>query len=128
MVFKCPFLKKRVVTDYDPAADETKTWSLTDDALAALWITIKADLAADEKCDDDLMALITSLDVWFGGFNVVHHINTITGVMMNMLLKQNRYTIIGNGMDTDDVRGVCFFHSRPSDTLDTHTTEGATDL
>lgn len=108
MVHKCPFLKQRVEADYDPTADETKTWELSDQALAAIFITIKGDLAADEKCDDDLMALITSIDVDFGGFNVVHYQNTVTAVMMNMLLKQSRYMLIGNGMDTDDVRGVCF--------------------
>lgn len=108
MVYKCKFLKQRVVEDYDPSADETKTWQLSDEAMAALWITIKGDLAADEKCNDDLMALVTSLDVWFGGFNVVHYINTVTGVLMNSLLKGNRPMQIGNGMDTDDVRAVSF--------------------
>lgn len=108
MVFKCPFLKQRIEEDYDPSADETKTWDLTDEALAAIWITIKGDLAADEKCDEDLMALVTSLDVWFGGFNAVHYLNTISAVVMNSLLKQSRYMLIGNGMDTDDVRAVCF--------------------
>lgn len=108
MVYKTKFLKKRVEDSYDPTADETKTWELSDDALAAIWITIKGDLAADEKCDDDLMALITSLDVWMGGFNVVHYINTVSAVVMNSMLKQNRYMLIGNGMDADDIRGVAF--------------------
>lgn len=108
MVQKCKFLKKRVVDSYDPAADGAYSRDLTDDALAALWITIKADLAADEKCDDDLMALVTALDVWFGGLNVVHYTNTVSAVVMNSMLKQNRYMLIGNGMDADDIRGVCF--------------------
>lgn len=108
MVHKCPFLKQRVVADYDPSADETKTWELSNRALACIWITIKGDLAADEKCDEDLMALVTAIDVDFGGFNVVHYSNTITAVVLNMLLKQSRYMLIGNGMDTDDIRGVAF--------------------
>lgn len=108
MVYKTNFLKKSLVRDYDPSADETKTWELTDNALAALWIGIKADLAADEKCDDDLMALITDIDVVMGGFNCAHYSNTVSAVTMNMLLKGNRYMLIGNGMDTDDIREVYF--------------------
>ncbi len=108
MVYKTKFLKKRVEDSYDPTADETKTWELSDEALAAIWITIKGDLVAADKSDDDLMALVTSLDVWMGGFNVVHYTNTKTAVTMNMLLKENRYMLIGNGQAIDDVRGVCF--------------------
>ena len=108
MVFKPPFLKKKVVADYDPQADETKTWDLTDEALAAIWITIKGDLVAAEVCDDDLMALVTSIQVDMGGFTVLKYANTVHAVVMNMLLKQSRYMLIGNGMAIDDVRGVCF--------------------
>lgn len=108
MVYKTKFLKKRVEDSYDPTADETKTWELSDEALAAIWITIKGDLVQADLSDDDLMALVTSLDVWFGGFNVVHYINTVSAVMMNMLLKQSRYMLIGNGQAIDDIRGVAF--------------------
>ena len=76
--------------------------------MGAIWIGIKGDLAADEKCDDDLMALITSIDLNMGGFNVVHYTQTVIGVVMNMLLKGSRYMLIGNGMDTDDIREVYF--------------------
>lgn len=54
------------------------------------------------------MALVTSLDITFGGFNVVHYNNTVTAVMMNMLLKQSRYMLIGNGQAIDDIRAVSF--------------------
>jgi len=108
MVFKPPFLKKRVVSDYDPTADETKTFNLTDEALAAIWITIKGDLVAADKSDDDLMALITSIQVDMGGFTVLKYTNTVHAIVMNMLLKQSRYMLIGNGQAIDDVRGVCF--------------------
>jgi len=108
LVYKTKFLKKRVVQDYDPTADETKTWELTDDALAAVWITIKADFVAAEKCLDDLAALVTSMDVWLGGFNVFHYMNTIHAALMNSLLKQSRPMLIGNGQDIDDVMGLCF--------------------
>jgi len=108
MVFKPPFLKKRVVSDYDPTADETKTFNLTDEALAAIWITIKGDLVAADKSDDDLMALLTSIQVDMGGFTVLKYTNTVHAIVMNMLLKQSRYMLIGNGQAIDDVRGVCF--------------------
>lgn len=108
LVYKTKFLKKRVVEDYDPAADETHTWELSDAPLAAIWLTVKGDLVAADKSDDDLMALVTSIDVWMGGFNIVHYINTVSAVMMNMQLKQNRYMLIGNGQAIDDVRAVSF--------------------
>jgi len=108
MVYKTKFLKKLVEEDYDKAADGVHTWELSDDCLAALWLTIKGDLVAADKDDDLLAALITSLDVTMGGFNVVHYENTITAVMMNCLLKQNRYMLIGNGQAIDDIRAVSF--------------------
>ncbi len=108
MVYKTKFLKKRVTEDYDPLADQTKSWELSDDALAAIWITIKGDLVQADLSDDDLMALVTTIDVWMGGFNVVHYINTVTAVMMAMQLKQNRYMLIGNGQAIDDVRAISF--------------------
>ena len=108
MVYKTKFLKKLVVADYDPTADETKSWELSDDALAAIWITIKGDLFAADQCLDDLADLVTSLDVWMGGLNVVHYINTISAVVMNSCLKQNRPMLIGNGQNIADVMGLCF--------------------
>lgn len=108
MVYKTKFLKKLVVEDYDPTADETKTWELSDEAMVAIWLTIKGDLVAADKSDDDLMALVTSIDVWLGGLNIVHYMNTKTAVMMNMLLKQNRYMLIGNGQAIDDIREISF--------------------
>lgn len=108
MVYKTKFLKKLIVEDYDPSADETKTWELSDDALAALWITIKGDLVQADICIDDLAASITSLDVWMGGFNVVHYSNTISAIMMNQLLKQSRAMIIGNGQAIDDIKEIPF--------------------
>lgn len=108
MVYKCPFLKKRVVEDYDPSADETHTFDLSDEAMGALWISLKADYAADEKCYDDLANLITSIDVNMGGFNVVHYTNTESCFMMNSLLKRNRCMVGGNGKDTDDIAFITF--------------------
>lgn len=108
MVYNTPFLKKRIVEDYDPTADEVHTFDLSDEALAALWVSVKADFVADEKCYDELMALLTSIDVNMGGFNVVHYINSLSGVMMNSLLKRNRPMVIGNGKDIDDISVMTF--------------------
>jgi len=101
-------LKKRVEDAYDPAADGTFTWELSDDVLAAIWVTIKGDLVAADQCIDDLLGLINGIDVWFGGFNVVHYSDGLKAAMMNMLLKQSRTMIIGNGQAIDDVMGVSF--------------------
>ncbi|GAJ13070.1 unnamed protein product, partial [marine sediment metagenome] len=108
MVYKTKFLKKLVVADYDPTADETKTWELTDDVLAAIWITVKGDLVAADMCIDDLLGLITSIDCWLGGLNVVHYENAISCMVMNSMLKQNRPMLLGNGMAIDDVMGCAF--------------------
>lgn len=108
MVYKTKFLKKRVEADYDPSADETKTWELTDAALAAIWITVKGDLVAADKCINDLLGLVTTVDVWFGGFNVVHYATSLKCMVMNAKLKQNRPMLIGNGSDIDDIIGCSF--------------------
>lgn len=108
MVYNTPFLKKRVVEDYDPAADEHHTFDLSDEALAAVWITVKADLVAADKCLDDLVDLIENLEVTFGGFTVYSFINSQTALMNAQLLKRSRAMYIGNGQAIDDIRGVAF--------------------
>ena len=108
MVYKTRFLKKRIEDSYDPSADGTYSWELTDEALSAIWITIKADLVADEHCVDDVLGLVSEMNVWFGGFNVVHYLQSEKCVVMNSKLKGNRPMLLGNGMDTDDVKGVAF--------------------
>ena len=108
MVYKTKFLKKRVENEYDPAADGTYTWELSDDAVAAVWLTIKGDLVAADQCLDDLLNLIKGVDVWFGGFNVVHYAAGIKCMMMNALLKQSRPMILGNGQAIDDIMGCAF--------------------
>lgn len=108
MVYKTPFLKKRVVSDYDPSADEVHTFDLSDEALGALWISIKGDLVQADECLDDLCKSLTSIDVNMGGFNVVHYANTQSAVMMNALLKRNRPMLIGNGVAIDDIKDITF--------------------
>jgi len=107
-VYKTKFLKKRVEDEYDPAADGTFTWELTDDVLAAIWVTIKGDLVAADQCIDDLLGLIQGIDVWLGGFNVVHYADGLKAMLMNALLKQSRPMIIGNGQAIDDIMGCSF--------------------
>ena len=107
-VYKTKFLKKRVEDSYDFLADGSKTWELTDDVLAAIWLTIKGDLVQADVCNEKLTGLINGIDVWFGGFNVVHYAHGEHCHMMNMLLKQSRTMLIGNGMAIDDVQGICF--------------------
>lgn len=54
------------------------------------------------------MTLVDTISIKMGGTEIVHYENTVSAVLMNMLLKQNRYMIIGNGQDTDDIRAVAF--------------------
>lgn len=71
-------------------------------------MTIKGDLVAADQCIDDLLDLIDGIDVWFGGFNVVHYTDGIKAMIMNALLKQSRPMIIGNGQAIDDIMGCAF--------------------
>jgi hypothetical protein len=108
MVYKTKFLKKVVENDYDPAADGKITWELSDEALSAVWLTIKGDLVAANMCIDDFCNSITAIDVWFGGFNVMHYSHTIDALMMNCKLKGNAPYIINSSQTIDDVTGVIF--------------------
>ncbi|TKJ36870.1 hypothetical protein CEE36_11325 [candidate division TA06 bacterium B3_TA06] len=76
--------------------------------LAAVWLTIKGDLVAVGQCIDDLLGLIEGIDVWFGGFNVVHYASGVKAMLMNALLKQSRPMILGNGQAIDDIMGCSF--------------------
>ena len=108
MVYKTKFLKQRVVADYDPAADAVYTEELTDSALAAIWITVKGDLVAANMCIDDFLLSLTSLDVWFGGFNVVHYSHPIKALVMNCKLKGAWPYLVNSSQTIDDVTGVTF--------------------
>ena len=108
MVYKTNFLKQVVVNDYDPLADETVTFDLTNEALAALWITIKGDLVSADVSIADICASITSLDVWHGGFNVMHYAHTFDALMMNCKLKGANPYLVHSAQVIDDVVGVTF--------------------
>jgi len=69
---------------------------------------VKGDFVAADLCIDDLLGLIDGVDVWFGGFNVVHFAAGEKCMMLNSLLKQNRPMLIGNGSDIDDIMGCAF--------------------
>ncbi len=108
MVYKTKFLKQVIENDYDPAADGTITWELSDQALAAIWITVKGDLVAANMCIDDFMLSLTALDVWFGGFNVTHYTHGIKALLMNCKLKQHWPYLVNSVQDIDKVTGVTF--------------------
>ena len=108
MVYKGKFLKQVVENDYDPAADGNYTWELSDEALAAIWLTIKGDLVAANMCVDDFMLSLTGLDVWYGSFNVMHYMTGIKALLMNCKLKQHWPYLVNSSQTIDDVTGVSF--------------------
>ena len=108
MVYKTKFLKQVVENDYDPTADETKTWELSDNALAAIWITVKGDLVKADVCIDDMLLSLTSLDVWHGGFNVCHYEHPFKALVMNCKLKGAHPWLVNSSQTIDDVTGVTF--------------------
>jgi len=108
MVYKTKFLKQVVENDYDPTADETKTWELSNEALAAIWITVKGDIVAADVSIADILASITSLDVWMGGFNVCHYEHAIKAAVMNMKLKGAWGYLVHSSQTIDDVTGYTF--------------------
>jgi hypothetical protein len=108
MVYKTKFLKQVVEEDYDPAADGTYTWELSDQALAAIWLTIKGDIVKENQCIDDFCDSITKIDLWFGGFNVIHYEHSIKALLMNCKLKQHWPYLVNSTQTIDDVTGVTF--------------------
>jgi len=108
MVYKTKFLKQPVVIDYVPPSDGSYTWELSDQTLAAIWITIKGKLYTIDQCIDDYMASITNLDLWFGGFNVVHYEHGIKALTMNSKLKGAHPYLVQSSQIIDDLVGVTF--------------------
>lgn len=108
MVYKTKFLKQVIENDYTPAADGPHTWELSNDALSALWITIKGTSYAANMCIDDICLSITGIDLWFGGFNVTHYQHTIDALIMNCMLKQHWPYHVNNSQTVDDIIGVTF--------------------
>lgn len=108
MVYKTPFLKQRVIEDYQPAADGTYTWEMTDEALAAIWITVKGDIVGANMCIDDFMLSLTSLDFWMGGFNVAHYAHPLDALVMNCKLKGAWPYLVNSSQTIDDHTGVTF--------------------
>jgi hypothetical protein len=108
VVYKTKFLKQVIEQDYVPATDATVTWELSDEVLSAIWLTIKGDLVAKNKCINDYMLSITRADVWFGGFNVLHYEHGIDMLLMNCKLKQHWPYLIQNSQTIDDDVGVTF--------------------
>jgi len=108
MVYKGKFLKQVIENDYDPAADGVYTWELSDQALAAIWLTIKGDLVAANMCIDDFLLSLTGLDVWFGSFNVMHYTTGIKAYLMNCKFKQAHGYLVNSSQTIDDVTGITF--------------------
>jgi hypothetical protein len=108
MVYKTKFLKQVIENDYTPAADGSITWELSDQALAAIWLTVKGDLVAANMCIDDFMLSITGIDVWHGGFNVCHYAHSIDALTMNCKLKGAWPYHVNSSQTIDDKSGVTF--------------------
>ena len=108
MVYMSPYLKSLVVQDFDPLADGVYSWELTDQPLAAVWLTVKGDLYAIDQCIDDIMASVTSLDIWMGSFNVTHYTTGIKALLANCKLKGAWAYMVNSSQAVDDVVGVTF--------------------
>jgi hypothetical protein len=101
-------LKKVIEQDFAPTTDRKVTWELSDEVLAAIWITVKGDLVAIDQCIDDFMLSLTGLDVWFGGFNVVHYTHGLKALLMNCKLKGHWPYLVNSSQIVADVTGVTF--------------------
>jgi hypothetical protein len=108
MVYTSPFFKRGVVNDYTPAADGTYEWELSDNPLAAIWLTVKGPLYAIDQCIDNFMASITSIDVWMGAFNVAHYAHSIDCVAMNCKLKGALPYLVQSTQIATYITGVTF--------------------
>ena len=101
-------MKTLVVQDLTPAADGIVSYELTDQPLAAVWLTVKGTLYAIDQCIDDILASITSLDVWMGSFNVTHYTSGIKALMMNCKLKEAWPYMVNSSQIVDEYVGVTF--------------------
>jgi hypothetical protein len=108
MVYMSPYLKSLVQQDFTPGADGVYTWELTDQPLAAVWLTIKGALVKKDVCIDDMLDSITSLDVWMGSFNVQHYTHAIKALMANCKLKQAWPYMVNSDQYKTHVVGVTF--------------------
>lgn len=108
MVYMSPYLKSLVVQDYVPAADGVYSWELTDQPLAAIWLTVKGTLNAIDKCITDMMLSVTGLDVWMGSFNVVHYTTGIKALFANCKIKQHWPYMVASSQTAAAVVGVTF--------------------
>ena len=108
MVYKGKFLKQVIENDYTPAADETKTWELSDQALAAVWITVKGALYAIDQCIDDMLSNLLSINVWLGSMNVLSYSTALKALIMNCKLKQHFPYLLTSTQTASDVTGISF--------------------
>lgn len=108
MVYKTKFLKQVVENDYEPQADETRTWELSNEALSAIWITVKGNLVKEGVGIDDMLASLKQIDVWFGGFNVLHYQNALDALVMNCKLKGAAPYIVNSTQTIGNVTGITF--------------------
>jgi hypothetical protein len=108
MVYMSPYLKSLVVQDFTPLADGVYSWELTDQPLAAIWLTVKGTLYAIDQCIDDILASITSLDVWMGSFNAMHYTHAEKCLMANCKLKEAWPYMVASSQTAAAVVGVTF--------------------
>jgi hypothetical protein len=108
MVYMSPYLKSLVVQDFTPGADGVFSWDLTDQPLAAVWLTVKGTLYAIDQCIDDILASITSLDVWMGSFNVTHYTHAEKALIANCKLKGKWPYMVASSQTAAAVVGVTF--------------------
>jgi len=108
VVYTSPYLKSLVVQDFTPLADGVYSWELTDQPLAAIWLTVKGELYAIDQCIDDMLDSITSLDVWMGSFNVQHYTHADKCLLANCKLKQAWPYMVASSQTVNDVVGVTF--------------------
>lgn len=108
MVYMSPYLKSLVVQDFAPAADGVYSWELTDQPLAAVWLTVKGTLYAIDQCIDDMLESVTSLDIWMGSFNVTHYTHGIKALLANCKLKGAWPYMVASSQTASAVTGVTF--------------------
>jgi len=69
---------------------------------------VKGDIYAANQCIDDFLLSLTGIDVWYGGFNVLHYMTAIKAYVMNCKLKQHWGYLVNSSQTVDDVTGITF--------------------
>lgn len=108
MVYKTKFLKQIVDEDVDISSAIKLQYELSNEAMAGIWLTLKGTRTQDNVDIIDALSQLTMIDVWMGGFNIMHYTDAQLAVAMNCKLKGAHPYVLQPYFASDADFEVCF--------------------